>query len=70
MRKVCAWCKRPMNDERRIGGLVSHGICDECAEALGIKISALELQTRSVLKFGLLEQLKELKFLRPRHNRW
>jgi hypothetical protein len=31
MNKVCAWCSKPMNVQRRDGTLVSHGICPACA---------------------------------------
>jgi hypothetical protein len=30
MRKVCAWCRQPLNDEAEDEKPVSHGICDSC----------------------------------------
>lgn len=30
MKKVCAWCKRPMNEEPENGMPISHGICELC----------------------------------------
>ena len=32
MRKVCAWCRQPMNDEAEDNSPVSHGMCDACLE--------------------------------------
>jgi hypothetical protein len=33
MRRVCAWCERPLNDELKDETLISHGICGPCVEA-------------------------------------
>lgn len=32
MKKICAWCQKPMNDEPEDGTPISHGICDQCVE--------------------------------------
>ena len=29
MRRICAWCKAPLNEEK--AGPISHGICESCA---------------------------------------
>jgi hypothetical protein len=34
MKRVCAWCQRPLNDEPENGELISHGICEYCARTL------------------------------------
>ncbi len=40
MKKVCAWCQRPLNDEPASGDPVSHGICRRCLEyALSSRIA-------------------------------
>jgi hypothetical protein len=31
MRKVCAWCQDPMDDEPQNAVPITHGICDRCA---------------------------------------
>ncbi len=30
MRKICAWCRQPMDAEAGDLILISHGICDSC----------------------------------------
>jgi hypothetical protein len=32
MKKICAWCQAPLNDEPGNGVLISHGICDRCVK--------------------------------------
>ena len=34
MKRVCAWCRRPLNDESENGEPISHGICEYCARTL------------------------------------
>ena len=37
MKRICSWCKKPMDDAEEMApasGLTTHGICPECAEAL------------------------------------
>jgi hypothetical protein len=31
MQTICAWCSREMKDDGQPDGLVSHGICPNCA---------------------------------------
>lgn len=41
MKRVCAWCQRPLNSEPDGGTPVSHGICDRCFENTLMKIALL-----------------------------
>jgi hypothetical protein len=41
MKRVCAWCLRPLNNEPDGGTPVSHGICDRCLENTLTKIALL-----------------------------
>lgn len=48
MHTVCAWCQRVLVDELMQHGLVSHGICMECADKVRreLEISKLEAMWR------------------------
>lgn len=50
MKRVCAWCQRPLNNEPDGGTPVSHGICDRCFDNALMKITVLS-SLRSVIKF-------------------
>lgn len=41
MKRVCAWCQRPLNSESDGGKPVSHGICDRCFKNVLIKLTLL-----------------------------
>jgi len=41
MKRVCAWCQRPLNSEPDRGTPVSHGICNLCFENVLVKIRLL-----------------------------
>jgi hypothetical protein len=30
MRRVCAWCQKPLDSNPRLSDPVTHGICDRC----------------------------------------
>ena len=32
MRRICAWCRQPLNDEAEDENPVIHGMCDSCLE--------------------------------------
>jgi transcriptional regulator of aromatic amino acid metabolism len=32
MKRVCAWCQKPLNDEPEDENPISHGICERCLE--------------------------------------
>jgi hypothetical protein len=49
MKRVCAWCQRPLNNEPDRGTPVSHGICDPCFENVVLKITVLS-SLRSVIQ--------------------
>ena len=58
MRRICAWCKKdlsPVQADGESDGLITHGICDDCAEMLSSD------DRRSAGKF--LEGLEEAVFL-------
>jgi hypothetical protein len=42
MKRVCAWCKRPLNSEPDGGKPVSHGICDRCFKNVIMKLTLLK----------------------------
>ena len=48
MKRVCAWCQRPLNNEPDGGTPVSHGICDRCFENVVMKITVLSSLRRAV----------------------
>jgi hypothetical protein len=39
MKKICAWCQETMRDEPGEGTMISHGICNRCAESVEKKIA-------------------------------
>ena len=45
MKRVCAWCRTPMNDEPEDGTPISHGMCDRCAKSV---LGALEFPELAV----------------------
>jgi hypothetical protein len=44
MKRVCAWCQKPMNDVPEEGAPVSHGICDRCVELALMKDKSRDTQ--------------------------
>jgi len=42
MKRVCAWCQKPLNNEPEGGVPVSHGICDRCFQNTVVKIALLD----------------------------
>ena len=39
MKRVCAWCQKPMKSDPDGGKPVSHGICDRCFESTVMKMT-------------------------------
>ena len=41
MKRVCAWCQKPLNDEPEDGSPISHGICQRCLEYVEMDRTAI-----------------------------
>lgn len=46
MKRVCAWCHKPLNDESIDGSLITHGICDDCAESMRLELRLVSLAAK------------------------
>ena len=69
MKRVCAWCQKPLNSEPDGGSPVSHGICDRCFENTLTKISLLT-SLRNAIKFSVEGDGEGNRGSQPRNPRF